>query len=484
MLGPDYERPKVDAPEGYRLDGPDIAKANPEDGRSFGDLEWFEVFRDPNLRTLILEALDANYDLKIAVERILIFRGEVTRRHSLQLPTLNGFTDFTHRSFSNEEPGPFKGVDINAWNLLADLTWEFDIWGKFARGTEAARAELLAAEANRRAVVQTVVVQTATSYFTLMELDARLDIARKTLASREESLRLVKAREFRGVASMVDVRQSESLVVSAAVVIPETERLIAFEENALSVLLGRNPGAIPRSKFGEPGQLADAVPAGLPSELLERRPDLAFAEQQLVAANARIGAAKAELYPSISLTALGGFRSEELSNLFSSDALTWFVNPAIRVPIFNAGALAAGVDIAEASHRAALNAYMQAILHAFEEVSSSLVDLRKRREIVTEQSRLAVTTEDMRRLSNRRYEGGVTSYLEVLESERLYFDSHLALVRSQVNEQLALIALYRALGGGWKMEAKTADANGGASAPADNRATESAEDGVAARHGG
>jgi multidrug efflux system outer membrane protein len=455
MLGPDYERPQLPVPGAFRgaESRPASAESAPASRPSFADLPWFEVFDDPLLQQLVREAIDANYDLQIAAERVMQARAFVTQTRANQFPTVEANADYTARRLS--ENGfipipPTQNRNVAATTITADVFWELDFWGKFARATEAARAELLATEANRRAVLQSVVINVTGAYFSLRELDLELAISRQTLTSREESLRLVRAREFRGVASMVDVRQAESLVYAARETIVQALQLIERQENLISFLLGRNPGPVARTATAFDPRTNYEIPAGIPSELLERRPDLVFAEQRLVAANARIGVAKAALYPSISLSAGAGFQSGQLSQLFNSSSSIWSVVPAVNLPIFNSGALQAGVEAAESTQREALILYIQTVQQAFREVADTLNDFRQLREFRELQVALTDVLRDQKRLSTRRYEGGVTSYLEVLDTERQLFDAELNLARAKLGEALSIVALYRALGGGWQ----------------------------------
>jgi multidrug efflux system outer membrane protein len=331
------------------------------------------------------------------------------------------------------------------------LFWELDFWGKFRRATESARATLLATEWAQKAVIWSLVSNVASAYFQLQELDLELEISRRTLSSRKESLRLVEIRERGGTTSMMDVRQSEELVYGAAAAIPDTERRIEQQENFLSILLGRNPGPVTRGKSLVETPILPTVPAGLPSSILERRPDIQSAEQQLVAANALIGVAKAAYFPQIALTATGGFQSPALTNLFTGPAGLWSFGLQLIQPIFTAGKIRSGVKLSEAQQQQAVLVYQQSIQEAFREVSDSLVAYRKNQEFRVQQGLLTESAEDAVRLSYVRYQGGVTSYLEVLDSDTRYFNAAIQLAQAQLNERLALVQLYNALGGGWQL---------------------------------
>jgi multidrug efflux system outer membrane protein len=331
-----------------------------------------------------------------------------------------------------------------------DLVFEVDLWGRYRRASEAARAELLASEEARRFVITTLVADVGSAYFLLRSLDQELEISRRTLASRQGSLDLVKLREAGGVAGMLDVRQSEILVATAAETIPDIERQIEQAENVISVLLGRPPGPVPRGRPLGEQIAAPAIPAGLPSSLLERRPDIRQVEEQLAAATARIGVAKADYFPRVFLTgAVGAGGLMVNGQMFGPQGL-FSVLPSFTVPIFNSGRVAAGVDSARAQADAAMFQYQQTVLQAFRDVSDALVEFRKRRESRVAQEALAIAADDATRLSNMRYTGGVSPYLEVLDSERQLFDAELRLVRNQRDEVLAVVRLYKALGGGWK----------------------------------
>jgi len=444
-VGPDYRRPESTAPPEFRGLGPD----NPIGPASLAELPWWEVFGDPVLQGLIREAVQQNYDLRVAASRILEARAQVTIARSFQLPELRGsgsaiysnIQGDVHQSQIKEAFAPAGGID---------LTFEIDFWGRFRRGTEAARADLLASEAARRFVLITLVSDVATAYFNLRDLDQELEISRRTLTSRVESLRLVTLREKGGVAAMIDVRQAEILVAQAAEAVPDAERLIAQTENALAVLLGRNPDAVPRGRpLGQ--QIATPIlPTGFPSALLERRPDIVFSEAQLAAATARIGVAKSDYFPRVFLTGSAAAGGLWVNSSWAGPQGLFAVGPSFTVPIFNWGRVGAGVDSAEARAQAALDQYRQTVIQAFRDVSDSLVEHQKRREFRIQQEALVVAARDAARLANIRYTGGVSSYLEVLDSERQLFDAELAEVRTYRDELLAVVRLYKALGGGWQ----------------------------------
>jgi len=330
------------------------------------------------------------------------------------------------------------------------LSFELDLWGKLRRATEAARAELLASEENRKAVVTTLVSEVAGAYFNLLEQDGELEIAKRTLATREESLRLIQDREQHGLATRLDVRQGEQLVRSAQQTIPNIEQTIAQTENQISLLLGRNPGSITRGQTLTQQEQPPTVPTGLPSALLERRPDIRTAEQTLIASNALIGVAKAAYFPRISLTGSLGTQSTQLSGLFTGPAGTWQFVPQVTQPIFTAGRIRSNVELASAQQQLALIQYERTIQTAFREVSDTLVQYQKVREVRTTQELLIEALEDRSRLSYERYRGGVDTLLNALDADRDLFNAQLGLAQTRRNELLTLVELYRALGGGWQ----------------------------------
>jgi outer membrane protein, multidrug efflux system len=442
-LGPDSTRPVVTTPPSFRGAGAEAA------AETLADIEWWRLFGDETLQGLIRAALRENYDLQVAAARVLDARAQVTIARSFQFPTVDVRADGAYTHIQGER-GPLQFEDTLSGTGGVLFGFEIDFWGRFRRATEAARAELLASEAARRFVVTTLVSDVAGAYFSLRELDLELDISRRTLATRQDSLRLVRQRAEGGVAAMIDVHQAEILVAQAATTIADAERLVEQTENALSVLLGRNPDAVPRGRSLDDQFTGPPAPPGVPSSLLERRPDIRQAEAQLAAATARIGVAKSDYFPRVFLSAsaaAGGFQLD--GTKFGPQGI-FAIGPAVTLPIFNAGRVAAGVDSAEAQAQAAVIQYRQTILQAFREVSDGLVEYGKRQEARVQQEALTVASRNTTRLANIRYRGGVTSYLEVLDSERQLFDAELGLARSRRDELLAVVRIYRALGGGWQ----------------------------------
>jgi len=451
MVGPDYQRPALPSPAVFR---DTAAPAAPPDPTSLGDLQWFEVFKDDQLQALIQAALVANYDLRDAVARVNEAHANLGITRSEQFPNITVSADTTTVRLSKNGLTPVP-ANVNRDRTVGGvvlnlLSFEVDVWGRLRRATEAARAQVLAAEDTRQTVLTTLVSDVATAYFDLLELDKELEIAQRTLASRQDSLRLIQVRQQGGIATLLDVRQGEQLVYSAAAVIPDTERLIEQTENQIRLLLGQPPGDVPRGQPLTAQVQPPAVPPGLPSALLERRPDIRAAEQTLIAANANIGGAKAAYFPTISLTGLLGYESNQLSSLFKGASSKWQFVPQVTQPIFTAGRITSQVHLAEAQQQSALIQYEKAIQTAFREVSDALVQYRRVKEIRTQQALLVTALRDRSQLAYMRYRGGVDTLLNALDADRDLFDAELSLAQTERNELLALVQLYKALGGGWQ----------------------------------
>ena len=445
-VGPNYKRPAVSVPDSYRgLTAEEAAKTQ---AVSIGDQKWWEIFQDEQLRSLIRTATQQNYDVRIAASRILAGQAQLGITRADQFPNVNagaGISD--NRSAKSKFLPAFEGSTGNA---ALSAVWELDFWGKYRRATEAARNNLLASEWARQEVLATLVANVAGAYFQLRALDLELEISKRTLASRRESLRLTQSLADHGSTSLLDVRQAEQLVFTAAAEVPALEQQIEEEENFISTLLGKNPADVPRGqKLTEQAQPPE-VPAGLTSSLLERRPDIREAEQQLIVSNAQIGVARAAYFPQISLSGSGGFQSAALTNLFSGPAGTWNFGASLAQPIFTAGKLRSKVRLAEAQQQTALLFYQQTIQGAFRSVSDALIAYRKSREFRAQEELLFQSAQDAAHLSHLRYNGGVTGYLEVLTNETNSFSAELALVQARLNELLALVQLYEVLGGGWQ----------------------------------
>lgn len=447
-VGPNYKRPVVNVPATYRS-ASDETVTNTKDAASLGDEKWWIVFQDEQLQQLIRTALKQNFDLRIAATRILQAQEQLTITRSNQFPAVSGGPSISGVRQSGI-PNVFRAYSYLADQIGLSASWNIDFWGRYRRETEAARANLRATEWGRRAVVSTLVANLASAYFALREYDLELEVAQRTLASRKESLKLTQTLEQGGATSLLDVRQAEQLVEEAAESIPATERAMQTAENQISILLGENPQSIPRGRALTEEPLPETIPAGLPSRLLERRPDIERAEQQLVAANAQIGVARAQLFPQISLTGNAGLQSIGLHNLFDWPSRTWTWTASATQPIFNAGALRANVRLSRAEQQQALLTYEQTIQQAFREVSDSLIAYSKFRQFRAHQEALTAAARGASDLSHTRYQGGVTSYLEVLTSETNYFSAQLNLARAQLNERLSLVQIYNSLGGGWE----------------------------------
>jgi multidrug efflux system outer membrane protein len=445
-VGPNYKRPIVAVPPTYRGLAPD-GTAQTETA-TLGDQKWWDIFQDEQLRTLIRTALQQNYDLQIAASRILEAKAQLGITRADQFPTLS--TGAGIGDFRTSQSKFLPAFETSTGQVSLSAAWELDFWGKFRRATEAARANLLASEWARQEVVSTLVANVAAAYFQLRALDLELEISKRTFDSRQESLRLTQILANGGATSLLDVRQAEQLVFTAGAEIPALEQQIEQQENFLSILLGQNPGDITRGETLTEQRQPSQVPPGLPSSLLERRPDIRQAEEQLVAANAEIGVARAAYFPQISLSGSGGFESSALTNLFSGPAGAWSFGASLAQPIFTGGRLRSQVRLAEAQQQTAALLYQQSIQGAFRSVSDALVAYRKTREFRTQQNLLFQSAEDAARLSHMRYTGGATGYLEVLTNETNAFSAELGLAQAQLNELLALVQLYQAVGGGWQ----------------------------------
>lgn len=445
-VGPNYKRPAVDTPSAYRGENPSASASAAE---SLGNEKWWEVFQDPVLQQLIRTALQRNYDVQIAVTRVLQSQAQLGITRANQFPMVGAGA----QTFGERNPkisSAFPAYEANAGQINLSAIWNLDFWGKYRRETEAARATLLATEWGRQAALTSVVSSVAAAYFQLRELDSALQISEDTLESRQKSLRLTNVLAKNGSASMLDVSESQQLVYTAAETIPDIERQIAQQESSLSVLLGENPQDVPRGRQLTEQPMPLVVPAGLPSQLLERRPDIREAEENLIAANAQIGVARAAYFPSISLTGTAGFESYALNRLFNASSGLWNNSASLTQPIFEAGGLRSGMRLAEAQQQQMLLTYKQTIMTAFQQVSDSLVAYQKDREYREQQELLTSAAKEADHLSEILYQHGGASYLQVLTAETAYFSAELNLAQAQLNERLSLVQLYDALGGGWQ----------------------------------
>jgi multidrug efflux system outer membrane protein len=444
-VGPNYKRPTVNVPTDYR----DSMAAQTAAASSFGNENWWQVYQDPVLEQLIHTALQQNYDVRIAATRVLEAQAQVGITRANQFPSASlgaGVSSEQNAKVSNL----FPAYQVNEGQLNLSVIWNLDFWGKYRRQTEAARAQMLASQWGQRAVMSSLVANVATAYFQLRALDSELEIAKRTLGSRQQSLRLTHVLATYGSATDLDVSQSEQLVYTASETIPDLQRQIRQQENQLSILLGQNPGPIARGRTLTEEPVPIAVPAGLPSELLERRPDVREAEENVVAANAQIGVAKAAFFPSISLTGTGGLESNALNSFLSAPSQTWNAGLSITQPVFEGGRLRSGLRLARAQHQEAVLSYQQTVQNALEQVSNALNATQKNREFREQQDMLTGAAQRTDQLSEVLYKNGGASYLQVLTSETNYFSAELNLVQAQLNERLALVQLYQALGGGWQ----------------------------------
>ena len=443
-LGPDYNRPSLDVPESYHASATetnDLTVTN-----SFADASWQQVMTDPQLQAYINEALTNSWDIKIAAARVLQAEAAARVTRSRYMPTVSAEAEWNKNGADGKEQD-FQSV----YGTMA--LYELDLWGNIRRANEAAIARLLATEAAQRTVRQTLVADVATAYLGLLELDHELEISQRTYDVRMKSLALTQSREEGGVTSMQDVYQAQILVATAEATIADTHRRIEQKENELSILLGRNPGSPLTRGDGFLQQKLDVmVPPGLPSDLLDRRPDIRSAEEQLIAFNANIGQAKAAFFPNVTLTGLYGYQSVEFSDLFKSPSKVWQFGPSVSLPIFTGGALKGRLKFAKASFDEALAQYQKTVQNSFREVSDSLIAYQRTQEIRARQEKRTQANRSATALSNVRYEGGVTSYLEVLYNEQDLFTAELTLAQVRLNELLSVVALYRSLGGGWQAE--------------------------------
>jgi multidrug efflux system outer membrane protein len=446
-VGPNYHRPSVQSPAAYR----DLSE-NPQvqaQAASYADLPWWQVFQDPQLQELIRTALKQNYDLQLATERINAGRAQLAVTRSSLFPQVNGNGDFSGGKDHNSQ------LKSNFLTLTADAAFQLDFFGKLRRANEAARAQLLATEDARQTVILTLVSDVASDYFALLQLDLQLQITRETIKSQEDSVKLTKLRVDHGVATKLDVLQAQQVLDTANAQIPDLERRIAQEENAISILLGNYPQAVSRGRPLVEQPLPPEVPPGMPSSLIERRPDIREAEQFLVAANAEIGVAKAQFFPQISLTGSGGGsfgRSSAFSSLVSSQVGIWSYGAQVSQPIFTGGALRGNLRLAKSQHESALIAYRQTIQRAFGDVSDALIGYEKFHQVRVRQEDTVKDLQESVRLSEMRYKGGTTTYLEVLDGQRSLFSAELTLAEARGTEYQSLVQLYRALGGGWKQQ--------------------------------
>ena len=446
-VGPNYHRPSVQSPAEFRALAPPT-QTEPKVS-SYADLPWWEVFHDSKLQELIRTALKQSYDVQLATERINAARAELAVTKSSLFPQVGAGANF------NGGKDTASQTKFNFLNLTADAAFQLDLFGKLRRETEASRANLLATEDGKQTVILTLVSDVAADYYTLLQLDLQLQITQETIKTQTDSIRLTKSRLDHGVATKIDVVQAQQILDTANAQIPDLERQIAQEENAISILIGDYPEAVKRGLPLTEQTLPPEVPAGLPSGLIERRPDIREAEQVLVAANANIGVAKAEFFPQIALTGSGGGafgRSSAFSSLMASHIGLWSYGAQVTQPVFTGGALRGNLHMAESEHQQALIEYRQSIQRAFGDVSDALIGYQKNHDVRMLQQNTVSDLQETLRLSKARYQGGTTTYLEVLDAQRSLYAAQLTLADARGNEYRSLVQLYKALGGGWQQQ--------------------------------
>lgn len=450
-LGPDYKRPSIETPGQYR------AQTEEAGTDSFGDVGWWTVYQDPTLQALLRTALENNLDLRIAATRVEQAQAALGVARLGQVPRISAGAGATRQERSDAQ-GAVPGLDrINSqYSASLNLSFELDFWGRLRRASESARAQVLATEYGRQAVRAGLVSEVATAYFTLIALDEQLEITRGTMETREQFLRLTRAQFDRGVVSGLDVSTAEAQLATARASVPDLERQLAQQENQLSVLLGRNPGPVLRqTRDISAVTLAPQTPAGLPSRLLERRPDLLQAEQGLVSANAQVGVAKAAMFPSISLTGSYGSLSLAMSDLFTNASETWSVGVNLLQPLLDADRNLYRIDQADAARRQALLEYEKTVRTAFQEVADALVGRQKSAEFEAAQNDLVAAQSRSEQIALARYKSGYSSYFDVINADRDLFNAKLVLSRARLESLLSSVQLYRALGGGWQVQEST-----------------------------
>ncbi|MFP5230737.1 MAG: efflux transporter outer membrane subunit [Acidobacteriota bacterium] len=446
-VGPNYKRPQAAIPTAYR--GADNAEVATADKASLGDENWAEVFREPELQDLIRTALTNNYDVRIAAQRVLEQQAQVKITHSQEFPTLSvGGTGIGAELPDSLSKSIGSSLYAGSFNLSA--AWTPDFWGLYRRQTEAARAQLLGQVWAQRAVRMTLVEQVAADYIQLRALDRQLAIAKQTLQTRQQSVDLTRRLADAGSAPLSDLRQAEELEYTASSQIPQLEQQVQQQENALRLLLGENPGPVAHTDDSALAPPPQNLPVGLPSRLLERRPDILEAEEQLIAANAQIGVARAQFFPQLSISAAGGVGGDQWSNLFDPAGHTIYGIGSLAQPIFEGGKLRGQLQLSQHQKEEMVLNYQKTIAGAFRDVSNALIALNKERATREQQTLLVAAAQDATRLARTRYQGGATSYLEVLTTDSNLFSAQLNLVNAQEGEALSMVQLYGALGGGWE----------------------------------
>lgn len=447
-VGPNYARPQVTAPPAYR--GADSAAVSSPDPESLGDQDFARVFGEPELQKLIRTALENNYDIRIAAKRVLEQQAQLRITRSQQFPTVSvGGTGIGADLPNSLGSGlPSGATTTGSFNVSA--AWNPDFWGLYRRQTEAARAQLLAQTWAQRAVRMTLVQQVATAYFQLRALDAQLEIAKETLKTRQESVELTKTLESGGSVPLSDLREAEELEYTASSQIPQIEQQIQQQENSLRLLLGQDPGPVSHTDPNALNPPPQDLPVGLPSRLLERRPDILEAEQQLVAANAQIGVARAQFFPQLAISASAGVGGDSLSSIFDPDSKLIYGIGSLTQPLFQGGKLRGQLQLSQREKEEMVLNYQKTIAGAFRDVSNALIAVNKQRTAREQQEKLVAAARDATQLARVRYQGGATSYLEVLTTDSNLFSAQLNLVNTREGEALSLVQLYSALGGGWR----------------------------------
>ena len=446
-VGPKYARPQVPGSPAFR--GPDNAATSSDPQGSIGDQQWSQIFKEPELQELIKQALASNYDLRIAAQRVLEQQAQVKITRAQQFPTISvGGTGAGAEIPSIAGTSISNPLVLGSFNLSA--AWTPDFWGLYRRQTEAARDTLLAQQWAQKAVRMTLVEQVASTYFSVRALDSQLEIAQQTVKAREDSVDLTRRLADGGAAPLSDLRQAEQLLYTATSEIPQLQEQIQQDENALKLLLGDLPGPVTHNDPAALAPIPTALPVGLPSQLLERRPDVQQAEAQLMSANANIGVARAQFFPQLTISASGGLGGDSLASIFKTGSETVYGIGTLTQAIFAGGKLRGQLNLSEETKKEMVLNYQKTIVTAFRDVSNALIAASKSRGYREQQEKLVEAAQDATRLARLRYEAGATAYLEVLTTDTNLFTAQLSLAIAKQNEALSLVQLYSALGGGWQ----------------------------------
>jgi NodT family efflux transporter outer membrane factor (OMF) lipoprotein len=467
IQGQNYQRPPVDVPDGWARLTHGTESSNVSDHKP--EAEWWKTFQNDELSSLIERALQQNHDVKRAVARVLEGRASVMSAAAGLFPQVNLSGSYNNITVSKntlaglglatgQQPGPrifaTPGTNLDLWNSAMDLRWELDFWGRIRRGREAATADAQAIEQDARAVALTLISDVGQSYFRIRELDEQVDIARRVLKARQDTLEIIQKRASVGLASDLDSKRAEVSVAEAAGLLPDLARIRAVESHRLEVLTGMSPGSLElQSKSLRSVVAQPAIPMGLPSQLLERRPDILQAEATLVASNARIGQARAYFFPTLTITGQGGLQSAEFANWFTGNSLNYSIGPSVTLPIFQGGTNLARLDLAESRYQQMLEGYQQTILQAFREVADLLTSLSARAEQLARQREQLAAAQAAVRLAEVRYRKGLVNYLDVLDAQRTALAAETQLVLTERTRLTDMISLFKALGGGWTLPA-------------------------------